>query len=296
MAADYMTDMKKRFLNGDFKNYSSDQLLGVLHKVMREKERPKYEPGWAEKEAARELAEKEAYDQKNWDWISLDWQQLKDITELIREQFESHDYTMKHVALRKVALRYRGEICYFTAVSANLLHIRQWLDDEDAQCWGCDFDVKIMPREMKLLNRQKIDPDTLDFLEQECATGDGRSISNFEDLALLYLILNEFMLHYGEIAFNVHEIQCKGPSKKKEYRGSTVETRVVRLMKQYTLKKNWVTKVERRKAEIRCQAWGVRGHFRHYRNGTVIFIQPYVKGKNKEKYKGKVYELLPKTV
>ena len=290
------TDWKTKFLNGEMKDYSEEQLFKVLQKVTDEKKREVHDEAWHEKEAARELAEKEAYDQKNWDWISLDRQQLKDITELIREQFDSHDYTMKHVALRKIALRYRGEICYFTAVSTNLLHVRQWLDDDDAQCWGCEFDVKILPRELKLLNRHKIDLDILDFLEQECKTGDGGRISNFEDLALLYLILNEFMLYYGEIAFNVREIQCKGPSKKKEYRSSTVETRVVRLMKQYTLKKNWVIKVERRKAEIRCQAWGVRGHFRHYKNGTVIFIKPYVKGKEKDKWQGRIYELLPKTV
>lgn len=290
------TDWKNKLLNGDFQNYSEDELARVLRTVTNEKKEPKHDSEWSKKEAVREKAEKEVYDQKNWDWITLDRQQLDDITRLIWDQLESHDYPMKHIALRKIALRYRGEIIYYTAVSANLLHVRMWLDDPDAQCWGGEFDAKILPKDVKLLNPQKIDPDILDFLYSEASTKHDRVMSNFVELVFLFLLINEFMLHYGEIAFNVREIQCKGPSKKKEYKGSTVETRVVRLMKQYTLKKNWVTKVERRKAEIRCQAWGVRGHFRHYKDGTVIFIQPYVKGKEKDKYRGKVYELLPKTV
>lgn len=40
-----------------------------------------------------------------------------------------------------------------------------------------------------------------------------------------------------------------------------------------------------------CEAWGVRGHYRHYKNGTVVYIKPYVKGINKSAYKGREYVL-----
>ena len=40
-----------------------------------------------------------------------------------------------------------------------------------------------------------------------------------------------------------------------------------------------------------CEAWGVRGHYRHYKNGTVVYIKPYVKGTNKSAYKGREYVL-----
>ncbi len=29
----------------------------------------------------------------------------------------------------------------------------------------------------------------------------------------------------------------------------------------------------------RCEAWSVRGHYRHYKSGKVVYIKPYVKGK-----------------
>ena len=37
------------------------------------------------------------------------------------------------------------------------------------------------------------------------------------------------------------------------------------------------------------EAWGVRGHERHYKNGKVVFIKPYTKGKGKPKET--VYEI-----
>lgn len=36
---------------------------------------------------------------------------------------------------------------------------------------------------------------------------------------------------------------------------------------------------------IKCEAWGVRGHFRHYKSGKVIFIKPYKKGKKRNEVK-----------
>ena len=40
-----------------------------------------------------------------------------------------------------------------------------------------------------------------------------------------------------------------------------------------------------------CPAWGVRGHYRHYKNGKVSYVRPYVKGAKKEAYTGREYEL-----
>ncbi len=40
-----------------------------------------------------------------------------------------------------------------------------------------------------------------------------------------------------------------------------------------------------------CPAWGVRGHYRHYKNGKVSYVKPYVKGKNKSAYAGREYTL-----
>jgi hypothetical protein len=38
---------------------------------------------------------------------------------------------------------------------------------------------------------------------------------------------------------------------------------------------------------INCPCWSVRGHYRHYKNGKVIFVKSYQKGKEKGKAKPK---------
>ena len=42
---------------------------------------------------------------------------------------------------------------------------------------------------------------------------------------------------------------------------------------------------------IQCDCWGVRGHYRHYKNGKVVFVKEYKKGKNRDKKEpqGKIY-------
>lgn len=237
-----------------------------------------------------DLEAKKKYDLKGWDRVELDEQTVKDINIVIRDTFNSHGYDMRHVAVKKLAVTFKDEIYYFSAVSTNLLHIRIWDNYPSVQSFCADFDVKVESNELKLANTQKCTDDMIDFLKQ---APDGSGVRNFETAALMYLSLNEFMLHYKDVAFNIREIECKQPSKKTEYKKNSGPN-VVRLVRQYKLKKNWKAKVERRKAEIQCKAWGVRGHFRHYKNGKVIFVEAYVKGKDREQYQGKVYELLPR--
>lgn len=106
-----------------------------------------------------------------------------------------------------------------------------------------------------------------------------------------FFIINAFMLHFGDVTTEVETKQAKAPSEegrkqKKHDRNS------VRLFKSYKLVKNWKSQA-RKKAEITCPCWGVRGHFRHYKNGKVVFVEAYVKGKEKDNYKGKEYNLMP---
>ena len=42
-----------------------------------------------------------------------------------------------------------------------------------------------------------------------------------------------------------------------------------------------------------CPAWGVRGHYRHYASGAVVYIKPHIKGQNKAAYVGREYVLFP---
>jgi len=41
-----------------------------------------------------------------------------------------------------------------------------------------------------------------------------------------------------------------------------------------------------------CEHWEVRGHYRHYKSGKVVYVEPFEKGKNKDtKLKDKIYTL-----
>ena len=49
-----------------------------------------------------------------------------------------------------------------------------------------------------------------------------------------------------------------------------------------------------RRNDVRCECWGVRGHFRHYKSGVVAWIKPYEKGKKRNTGKinnGKIYTI-----
>ena len=115
---------------------------------------------------------------------------------------------------------------------------------------------------------------------------------NWEWLANAFMLVNAFMLHYGDVSMEVEEKKAVAPSEPKAQKHRHDKRNSVRIFKSYHLVKNWSTKA-RKKPEFTCSAWGVRGHFRHYRNGKVVFVEAYVKGPEKANYKGKDYNLLP---
>lgn len=52
----------------------------------------------------------------------------------------------------------------------------------------------------------------------------------------------------------------------------------------FVTKENKVaTGLKSQKKRFSLGSWGVRGHFRHYRNGKVVYIKPYTKGKGQKK-------------
>lgn len=46
-------------------------------------------------------------------------------------------------------------------------------------------------------------------------------------------------------------------------------------------------KRQREKHNITCECWGVRGHYRHYKSGKVVFIHEYEKGRKRNEIKAK---------
>ena len=47
-----------------------------------------------------------------------------------------------------------------------------------------------------------------------------------------------------------------------------------------------------RTLERHCPAWGVRGHYRHYKDGRCVYVRPCIKGPDRSQYCGREYELL----
>ena len=117
----------------------------------------------------------------------------------------------------------------------------------------------------------------------------------WEYLMISYILINVYILADPEKTVDVEEREVKerstgNPNSKRSQKKGLNK---VRLVRSYRLKKRWKSAVKKRIHEIKCLAWGVRGHFRHYKDGRVIFIKPYVKGKKRDEYQGKIYELFP---
>lgn len=51
------------------------------------------------------------------------------------------------------------------------------------------------------------------------------------------------------------------------------------------------TNKNRKKYEITCDSWNVRGFFRHYKNGKIVWVKPFKKGKNRNDLDVKNYKL-----
>ena len=75
---------------------------------------------------------------------------------------------------------------------------------------------------------------------------------------------------------------------KSTYKSVVYLERTIYLDKDFKLTKRDVTHI------IKCPAWGVRGHYRHMKSGLLVYVKPYVKGKQRkdfDKYVGKEYRL-----
>lgn len=247
---------------------------------------------WAEREAEKDRKSHEEYDARGWDHIHLTKDEFGEISSLVKDDLKAlNRWDISEVALKRVAFHFEGYIHYFTVVSSNMLHLRSWIDipeDKDGT-WSHECDLQFAKGYIKLRFPKDGNADIYEYLTSK----DENGRQQFETMGMVFMTLNYFMLHYGEIAFNVKEVVCKKPSKKRTTQAADKD-RAVRLAKSYTLKRGWKNKVERKKAEIKCLAWGVRGHYRHYKNGRTVYIAPFVKGKDRDKYVGKEYILLPK--
>lgn len=85
-------------------------------------------------------------------------------------------------------------------------------------------------------------------------------------------------------------VRKKSHGKKTSRKGG----RKVRLLKTYTLVRDTPIHINRSHGKITCPCWGVRGHYRHYKSGKVVFIEAYQKGKDRSRYTPKEYVVFRK--
>lgn len=92
--------------------------------------------------------------------------------------------------------------------------------------------------------------------------------------------------------FEIEEKKVKNQRKSKKSKGKG--QRKVRLYKSYTLLRVEPLPTHRKAGKITCPCWSVRGHYRHYLSGKVVFIAAYKKGKNRSSFTPKEYEITRK--
>ena len=225
---------------------------------------------------------------EKWDTVNLTVNQFEKVIQTINDnhmEIEVDNTSLPRFCLSIFDKKQTGY--YFFEKEGKILHCRI----PDIETYMIDsFDIELLGKtETGLIQGRLIEPST-DYMKKWTHEKQDRDLENWEWLVNAFYIINTFMLNVGDVTMEVetkvaHEWEQK-QSKKKHHHN------VSRLFKSYKLIKNWKSQA-RKKAEITCPCWGVRGHYRHYKNGKVVFIEPFMKGKEKDAYKGKEYALLP---
>lgn len=72
---------------------------------------------------------------------------------------------------------------------------------------------------------------------------------------------------------------------------NTVKTVKINNIKIKTVNSKLITKIKSKKIHRIAGCWEVRGHFRHYKTGKVVYIRPYEKGKDSRNRVKKQYTI-----
>lgn len=103
---------------------------------------------------------------------------------------------------------------------------------------------------------------------------DMNTLSQME--SLLYAGVQNIFLNRPEAI--VSEDHPVSDTKAVKKNGKYKEVKYTRIVKYYSLESEEV-----RCHFIKCDCWGVAGHWRHYKSGKSVFISPYKKGINRDK-------------
>lgn len=109
----------------------------------------------------------------------------------------------------------------------------------------------------------------------------------FESTMLYLMIL--YMSEKPEY-FQIDDMSRQQIKKSENSKDRKANCKYTKIVKNYFVSKE---KANKSHNEIQCPVWSVRGHYRHYKNGNVIFINEYRKGKERKEKEPqtKVYKL-----
>ena len=223
-----------------------------------------------------------------WDTIHLTANQMVKVAKTIDEHHI--DLEINNISLPKYCLSIFDKPItgyYFFEKDKDKLHCR--IPDLETYVME-SFDIKLVGRQSDDIPVGMLIEPSNETMRKWVHQKQDDGIENWKWIINAYFVINTFMLHFGDVTMEVEtKIASEGAQKQNK---KNHHHNVSRLFKSYRLIKNWKSQA-RKKAEITCPCWGVRGHFRHYKNGKVVFIEPFMKGKEKDAYKGKEYALLP---
>lgn len=101
-----------------------------------------------------------------------------------------------------------------------------------------------------------------------------------------------FMKYCIDKAMNREIIECKTTKKKYKPINERSKTKPKTEYKLFEIIRKYERHINHNRHNMTCEHWEVKGHFRHYKNGKVVYIKPFSKGKNKEaKIENKTYKL-----
>ena len=215
---------------------------------------------------------------------------------LFEEKFQRNNHTK--IILSDSDIHTMTEYVFDTLGSNDFKEVCEVVKDSILFEW-CEFYIKLKEDDssfskmkvhfetvtkMTILSEDKAGTELLgkyDLSENEYQTYyKARGLKDWLIVPSLAMLVCSYILLYDP---NLEEVDTKEIRQKKKgnngKKQSGKKENCINLYKTFKFKEG--EKPKRISREIKCECWEVRGHYRHYRSGKVVFINPYQKGKQR---------------
>ena len=122
-----------------------------------------------------------------------------------------------------------------------------------------------------------------DGMEVMCNTDEYKYLNIGHDLAQIILRIMLYIMNTPREKIEKPKLP-KEKTERKENQNKTAKENKVYLLDEIVeyVNENGLTVSQSGTHKINCPCWSVRGHYRHYKSGKVIFVENYKKGKERE--------------